>query len=71
MPGYFPSGGWPSIAKTTPGIIRGTVHKHLDRYVPAMNEAIHNQLRTLSLNESDGKFLESRAQDYQCTIMYG
>ena len=57
MPGYFPSGGWPSIAKTTPGIIRGTVHRHLDRYVPAMNEAIHNQLRTLSFDESNGKLL--------------
>lgn len=56
MPGYFPAGGgWPAIAKTTPGVIRGTVHKHLDRYVPAMSEAILTQLRALEFNESGGK----------------
>ncbi|KAJ5156159.1 Cytochrome P450 [Penicillium capsulatum] len=48
MPGYFPKGGgWPAIAKTTPGVIRGTVHKQLDRYVPSMNDAILTQLHTL------------------------
>ncbi|KAJ5103347.1 hypothetical protein N7532_003876 [Penicillium argentinense] len=48
MPGYFPAGKeWPAIAKTTPGVIRGTVHKHLDRYVPTMNEAILTQIRAL------------------------
>lgn len=56
MPGYFPAGGgWPAIAKTTPGVIRGTVHKHLDRYVPAMSEATLTQLRALEFNESGGK----------------
>ncbi|CAI7570738.1 unnamed protein product [Penicillium manginii] len=54
MPGYFPpGGGWPAVAKTTPGVIRGTVHKHLDRYIPSMNEAIQTQLRALSFDESD------------------
>ena len=55
MPGYFPKGGgWPPIAKTTPGIIRGTVHKHLDRYMPSMQEAIRSQLRTLQFKD-EGK----------------
>ncbi|KAJ6079453.1 hypothetical protein N7467_009206 [Penicillium canescens] len=50
MPGYFPrDGGWPKIAKTTPGVIRATVYKHLDQYMPSMNEAILAQLRTLDL----------------------
>ncbi|KAJ5574298.1 Cytochrome P450 [Penicillium hispanicum] len=52
MPGYFPTGGgWPSIAKTTPGVIRGTVHRQLDRYMPSMQEAILSQLRTLDFND--------------------
>lgn len=56
MPGYFPKeGGWPAIAKTTPGIIRGTVHKHLDRYVPSMNKAILAQLQELGLKDN-GEF---------------
>lgn len=55
MPGYFPKGrGWPSIAKTTPGVIRGTVHKHLDRYMPSMQEAVLSQLRTLDFKD-EGK----------------
>lgn len=57
MPGYFPpGGGWPAVAKTTPGVIRGTVHKHLDRYIPAMNEAILTQLRVLPFDEGGGRF---------------
>lgn len=53
MPGYFPKGGgWPAIAKTTPGVIRGTVYKHLNRYVPSMNEAILSQLRAFEYNDS-------------------
>ncbi|KAJ5723950.1 hypothetical protein N7488_001985 [Penicillium malachiteum] len=48
MPGYFPKGGgWPAIAKTTPGVIRGTVYRHLNRYMPSMNEAILSQFRKL------------------------
>lgn len=55
MPGYFPNGGgWPAIAKTTPGVIRGTVSKHLDRYVPAMNDAILAQLGTLDFEGGNG-----------------
>lgn len=50
MPGYFPKdGGWPAIAKTTPGVIRGTVYKQLDRYIPSMNEAVLSQLGNLGL----------------------
>jgi hypothetical protein len=57
MPGYFPKGGgWPAIAKTTPGVIRGTVYKHLDQYVPSMNDAILSQLRTLEFKDG-GKSL--------------
>lgn len=56
MPGYFPKGGgWPTIAKTTPGIIRGTVFKQLDRYMPAMNDAILSQLSTLDFQDSQGE----------------
>jgi hypothetical protein len=52
MPGYFPKGGgWPAIAKTTPGVIRGTVYKHLDQYVPSMNDAILSQMRTLEFKD--------------------
>ncbi|KAJ5523246.1 Cytochrome P450 [Penicillium frequentans] len=48
MPSYFPKGGgWPAIAKTTPGLIRGTVYKQLDRYIPSMNEAVFSQFGTL------------------------
>ncbi|CAG8336124.1 unnamed protein product [Penicillium salamii] len=48
MPGYFPGGvGWPKVAKTTPGLIRGTVHKNLDRYLPSINETILAQLNLL------------------------
>ncbi|KAJ5944499.1 Cytochrome P450 [Penicillium verrucosum] len=55
MPGYFPKGrGWPKIAKTTPGLIRATVYKHLHRYMPAMNQAIISQLQTLDFK--DGEF---------------
>lgn len=57
MPGYFPKGGgWPAIAKTTPGVIRGTVYKHLDQYVPSMNDAILSQMRTLEFKDG-GKSL--------------
>lgn len=56
MPGYFPKGsGWPSIAKTTPGVIRSTVYKHLDRYVPFMNDAILTQLHTLDFDGRNGE----------------
>lgn len=56
MPGYFPKGmGWPKIAKTTPGLIRATVYKHLHRYMPAMNQAILSQLQTLDFKDG-GKF---------------
>lgn len=56
MPGYFPKGmGWPKIAKTTPGLIRVMVYKHLHRYMPAMNQAIISQLQTLGFKEG-GKF---------------
>ncbi|CAG8054435.1 unnamed protein product [Penicillium salamii] len=49
MPGYFPAGaGWPKVAKTTPGLIRGTVHKNLDRYLPSINETILAQLNLLN-----------------------
>lgn len=52
MPGYFPKGGgWPAIAKTTPGLIRGTVSKNLELYVPSMNKAILAQLQMLNLNK--------------------
>ena len=55
MPGYFPKGGgWPAIAKTTPGLIRGSVYKQLDRYVPSMNGAILSQLKMLEF-ENGGK----------------
>ncbi|KAJ5805578.1 Cytochrome P450 [Penicillium pulvis] len=54
MPGYFPKdGGWPAIAKTTPGVIRGTVYKQLDRYIPSMNEAVLSQLRTLNFEDDE------------------
>ncbi|KAJ6021873.1 hypothetical protein N7540_007377, partial [Penicillium herquei] len=57
MPGYFPKGGgWPAIAKTTPGVIRGTVYRHLNQYVPFMNEAILYQFQKLDW------------QDDECTI---
>lgn len=57
MPGYFPKGGgWPAIAKTTPGLIRGSVYKQLDRYVPSMNGAILSQLKRLEF-ENGGKLL--------------
>ena len=57
MPGYFPKGGgWPAIAKTTPGLIRGTVSKNLELYVPSMNKAILAQLQMLNLNKG-GTFL--------------
>lgn len=52
MPGYFPKEkGWPAIAKTTPGLIRGTAHKQLDRYIPHMNEAISSQLGALKFTD--------------------
>ncbi|CAP94697.1 Pc18g04730 [Penicillium rubens Wisconsin 54-1255] len=52
MPGYFPKGmGWPKIAKTTPGLIRATVYKHLHRYMPSMNQAIISQLQTLDFKD--------------------
>lgn len=55
MPGYFPAGaGWPKVAKTTPGLIRGTVHKNLDRYLPSINETILAQLNLLN-TENGGK----------------
>lgn len=55
MPGYFPKGGgWPAIAKTTPGVIRGTVHKQLDRYLPSMNEAILSQFGMLEFTGDGG-----------------
>ena len=54
MPGYFPKGGgWPAIAKTTPGLIRGTVSRHLDLYVPSMDKAILAQLKKFDL-KNDG-----------------
>ncbi|KAJ5933880.1 Cytochrome P450 [Penicillium verhagenii] len=54
MPGYFPKGGgWPAIAKTTPGVIRGTVYKQLDRYLPAMNEAVLSQLGMLEFSDGE------------------
>ncbi|KAJ5289891.1 uncharacterized protein N7443_010144, partial [Penicillium atrosanguineum] len=54
MPGYFPKGGgWPAIAKTTPGLIRGTVYKQLDQYEPSMNDAILSQLRTLEFTDGE------------------
>lgn len=57
MPGYFPKGGgWPAIAKTTPGVIRGTVYKQLDRYMPSMDQAILSQFHTLQFND-DGESL--------------
>lgn len=57
MPGYFPKGGgWPAIAKTTPGVIRGTVYKQLDRYIPSMNEAVLSQFGTLEF-KGGGEFV--------------
>ncbi|KAJ6171841.1 Cytochrome P450, partial [Penicillium chermesinum] len=54
MPGYFPKdGGWPTIAKTTPGLIRGTVTKHLDLYVPSMDKTILAQLEALELQDGE------------------
>ncbi|KGO40364.1 Cytochrome P450, E-class, group I [Penicillium expansum] len=54
MPGYFPKGmGWPKIAKTTPGLIRATVYKHLHRYMPAMNQAIISHLQTLDFKDGE------------------
>ncbi|KAJ5879143.1 hypothetical protein N7455_002608 [Penicillium solitum] len=54
MPGYFPKErGWPKIAKTTPGLIRATVYKHLHRYMPAMNHAIISQLQTLDFKDGE------------------
>jgi hypothetical protein len=48
MPGYFPKDmGWPKVAKTTPGVIRSTVYRNLDRYMPSMSEAIVSQLKLL------------------------
>jgi hypothetical protein len=56
MPGYFPKdGGWPAIAKTTPGVIRGTVYKQLERYIPSINEAVVEQVGKLEL-VGDGEF---------------
>lgn len=56
MSGYFPKGrGWPKIAKTTPGLIRATVYKHLHRYMPAMNQAVISQLQTLDFKDG-GEF---------------
>lgn len=58
MAGYFPKGGgWPAIAKTTPGVIRGTVYKQLDRYVPTMNESILKQLSTLDFQGGQGEIV--------------
>ncbi|KAJ5891283.1 uncharacterized protein N7473_007511 [Penicillium subrubescens] len=57
MPGYFPrGGGWPAIAKTTSGLIRGTAHKQLDRYIPHITESILSQLGALNLDRDGGKF---------------
>ncbi|OQE30129.1 hypothetical protein PENFLA_c003G01276 [Penicillium flavigenum] len=54
MPGYFPKGmGWPKIAKTTPGLIRATVYKHLHRYMPSINQAIISQLQTLDFKDGE------------------
>ncbi|KAJ5389974.1 Cytochrome P450 [Penicillium cataractarum] len=54
MPGYFPKEkGWPAIAKTTPGLIRSTAHKQLDRYIPHMNEAISSQLGALKFMDGE------------------
>ncbi|OQE07414.1 hypothetical protein PENVUL_c013G00897 [Penicillium vulpinum] len=54
MPGYFPAGmGWPKIAKTTPGLIRATVYKHLHRYMPSINQAIISQLQTLEFKDGE------------------
>ncbi|KAJ5751825.1 Cytochrome P450 [Penicillium odoratum] len=54
MPGYFPKGGgWPAIAKTTPGVIRGTLYKQLDRYVPSMNAAVISQLGMLEFTDGE------------------
>lgn len=57
MPGYFPKGGgWPAIAKTTPGVIRGTVHKQLDCYIPHINQAICAQLGAMQfVNEGESR----------------
>ena len=56
MPGYFPTeAGWPKVAKTTPGLIRGTVYKNLDRYIPSINETILSQLKLLEFKDG-GKF---------------
>ncbi|KAJ5684364.1 Cytochrome P450 [Penicillium maclennaniae] len=54
MPGYFPKGGgWPAIARTTPGLIRGTVYKQLDQYEPSMNDAILSQLDLLEFKNGE------------------
>ena len=54
MPGYFPKGGgWPAIAKTTPGVICGTVHKQLNRYISHINEAICAQLGAMQFVNED------------------
>lgn len=55
MPGYFPKGGgWPAIAKTTAGVIRGAVHKQLDRYISHINEAICVQLSAMQFVNEGG-----------------
>lgn len=52
MAGYFPKGGgWLAIAKTTPGLIRGTAYKQLDRYIPPMSEVIFSQLGALRFTD--------------------
>ncbi|KAJ5130342.1 Cytochrome P450 [Penicillium bovifimosum] len=48
-----PEMGWPKIAKTTPGVIRNTVHKKLHRYMPSMNQAILAQLKTLDFKNGE------------------
>ncbi|KAJ6131482.1 Cytochrome P450, partial [Penicillium sp. IBT 18751x] len=54
MPGFFPrGGGWPAIARTTPGLIRGTVYKHLNQYEPSMNDAILSQLDVLEFKNGE------------------
>ncbi|KAJ5327129.1 Cytochrome P450 [Penicillium brevicompactum] len=54
MPGYFPTeAGWPKVAKTTPGLIRGTVYKNLDRYIPSINETILSRLKLLEFKDGE------------------
>lgn len=59
MPGYFPTAaGWPKVAKTTPGLIRGTVYKNLNRYIPSINETILSQLKLLEFRDGGKSGLE-------------